>query len=63
MIIIRRCDPNTAAICDVCGADILSDDAYYRMPDGAAVCSDYDCLEQWAADYLCWDSASDTEDY
>ena len=38
--------------CDICWEEIPAGSPYYRLPDGSTVCDDYDCLKEWAEDYL-----------
>lgn len=61
MLIRRRYRPH-AAVCELCGAEIIPGDDCYRMPDGAVICGEFDCLEEWARDYLCRGETEETED-
>lgn len=38
-------------VCDVCGEPIEEGDSYYEMPDGYIVCTDDECLHEWAWEY------------
>lgn len=53
MAIREKFEPFAARIikCDICGRDIYDGEKHYKMPDGAVVCDDGDCLEDWASEY------------
>lgn len=36
--------------CDICHEPI--EDSFFELPDGMIVCTDSDCLEEWAKAYL-----------
>lgn len=44
-------DDDRLGYCDVCGRALYPGDRHYRLPDGMLLCDDYDCREEWIAEY------------
>ena len=45
--------PEYIGTCEVCGEYLHDDDDFYELPGGTYLCgNDYDCLEEWAEQYL-----------
>lgn len=45
-------DDRIIGYCTICERPIYEGDKHYEMPDGALVCEDGICVDEWLEDYV-----------